>query len=510
MKFLSQNGVSAVAVDATVIAVTVVLTVLSVLAAIVFLCKCVKADVPKRNWALAVIFAVGFAVRLVFALTVRGYREDYGMFVDMFDDLALNGAGGYYKGGTSGTLYPTVYFVYLIFGGLSNATGLSDYALGMQFMVKLPLIICDLFAAYAVYKIACKYFNRGVGYVLCAFVCVCPAFFIASALWTSPIVLTAVFAVYACYSLAKKRYAATVGFTTAAVFSSKEGVFLFPVALVFCAFHFVRAVKNVAREKPKGRALLSSDYSAAYSVPVAVVASFVVAYLISLLPAAGYSYNPFKLIYEYSMAPLAEWSYFTYNGLSIFSVFNKNGTAPGARFPFGVFVGIFTVIVVGVVCVVYFTKRNRATLVMLASYVLLTLAAYYPGSTAVSMTVALIVTLAAYALVRDKRILYVLFVIAVLFVLNSVCALSQTGYLNNIADYYFDAASYTGSTLMKGGYNALNIACSAVAVLAHLYYTFVTVSVGMSGQKRLLNGADNIGDSFKDFFGGQKNAVENK
>lgn len=499
---------SAVAVDATVIAVMIVLTVLSVLAAIVFLCKYVKTDAPKKNLVLAAILGVGFIIRLVFALTIRGAREDYRVFTDMFDSLAVNGIGGYYKGDASAVLYPIVYFVYLIFGGLSNVTGLSDYALGTQFMVKFPLIVCDLLTAYAVYKIACKYFNRGVGYVLCAFVCVCPAFFMASSLWTSQIVFTSTFIVYACYSLVKKRYSATIAFATAAAFSSKEGIFLFPVVLVFCSFHFVRAIRNVRRDKPQGKALLNSDYSAAYSVPAAFIASLVVAYLLSLFMTAGYSYNPFRLIYEFTIAPLAEWKYFTFNGLSIFSIFAKNGVEPGARFPFGVFVGIFAVIITAVVCVVYFTKRNRATLVMLASYALVTLETYYPGSDAIGMSVVAAVTLLAYALVKDKRILYALFVMVVIFVLNSVCALAQAGYLNNIADYYFDADAYTGSTLMSGGLGALSIACSAVAVLAHLYYTFVAVSVGMSGQKRMLNGAHGIGASFKDFFGGRKNAVE--
>ncbi len=506
MTFLSQNGVSSVASDTIVIVFLALMTVVSIIAAVIFLCKFVEYDgeVAHRKSILAIILAVGFVLRLVFALCVRGYREDYRVITDMFNDLDANGVGSYYKGDASATLYPIVYFVYLIFGGLSNISGLSDFALGAQFTVKLPLILADLLSAFAVYKIANKYFNGRVALVLCAFVAVSPIFFIGSSLWTTPVVITVMFACFACYFLARRNYAATVAFAACSAFSSKEGIYIFVAIAVFSVYHFVRAIRKIRSDSPDGKQIRTPDYNAVYTVPLGIVLSFLGTYLISLFSAYSFSLNPFVYIYEFLLEPLLSWQYFTYNGLSVYSLFNRNGVAPVPRFPSGVFFGIFLAIIAAVVCVVYFSKRNRATMVMLAGYSAFTMITYYPGSTTVSMQGALLIVLAAYALVKDKRLLSVLFVTGLAFVINSCAVLGSAGYLNNLADYSFSAADYTGSTLMVGGMSAVTIVCAALTVLAHIYFTIVTVSVGMTGQKQLLSPADGFKASAKEYFSRRK------
>ncbi len=496
MKFLS-NSASSLGANIAVIIVLALLTVGTILALIVFLCKFAESEKEnKKRWIVPTILAVGFAVRFIFALCIRGYRGDYGIFTDMFADLDNNGVYGYYKGDPSETLYPVTHAIYLIFGGFANLTGLSEHALGAQFAVKLPLIIADLTVAYFVYRLARKYFNVYVGYALCAFVCVCPIFFIGSAIWATPMVLTAAFMFLACYFTARKKYAVVIATATAAAFSSKEGIYLFPVVLVFCVYHFVRAAINVKNDKPRGKALRASEYNAVYAVPTAFIVSVLVAYLLGLFMFAGYSYNIFTYIYEFLLKPLVGWEYFTFNGLSVYAVFGQNGAEPGARFPAWVFVGIFLAIALGVVCVVYFTKRNRATMVMLAAYVLITLQLYFPGATAVGMTSVFGVLLASYALVKDKRILYVLFTVGIAFVLNSTGVLAYFGHLNNLPAHELGGES----SALVGSAAALPIACSVFAFIAHLYFTYVCVSVGMSGQKRMLGTADGIGGSLKEFF----------
>ncbi len=497
MIFLSQNGASA-ASNAVIAVFLAVLTALSIIGLIVCLCRFADSDGQVKNTAVAflLIFGAGFAVRLIFALCVRGYRDDYALFTGMFNHLKNYGLSGYYNGDASAVLYPTVYFIYLIFGGLSNVTGFSQYGLGTQFMIKLPLIIADLLAAFAVYKIANRYFNKRVGLALCAFVCVCPVFFIGSSLWCTPITFTVMFACFGCYCLAQKKYIGTIALMTAAAFSSKEGIYLFPVTCVFCAYHFVKAIANIRRGKPQGVSIFADDYRAAVTVPIGFIASLVGAYVLGLFAIASYSYNPFIYIYQFLLAPLVDWKYFTFNGLSVYAIFNQNGSVPSARFPSWLFVCIFIAIIVAVVCVVYFSKRNRATMVMLAAYSLYTMQSYYPGSTAIGFQSVFIVLIAAYALVRDKRLLTVLFVSGIAYVVNSVTTLGAAGYLNNLSDYNFG----TEQILLTGAMSAVPIACSVVTVLAHLYFTVVTVSVGMTGQKKMLEHREGILPAIKEYF----------
>lgn len=506
MHFLTSNGITSVAVDTVAVIFLTLLTVASFFAFVYFLCKYAddKSPMRRRKTVLAVTLVSGFVLRIVFGMCIRGYRESYSVFTDMFAALRVNGLDGYYTGDSSTVLYPIVYFVYLIFGGLSNIMGLSDFELGAQFMVKLPLIGADLLIAYAVYKLAQKYTGEKTGAVLCAFVCGCPVFFMGSVIWTTRVVFTAMFAVWFCYFLARKKYGLAIGFATLAAFSSKEGIYLFPVAAVFSVYHLVRAIMNVKADGVRGRAVTDGKYSAVYEVPCAFVLSVLGAYLVGLFMTASYSYNIFKYIYEFTIRPLVGWTNFTYNGLSVYALFNQNGQETGVRFPSWVFACIFAAIALAVVCVVYFSKRNRATMVMLAAYSLVTLSVYFPGSGAETMTVAFATLLGAYALVRDKRLLYVLFVLGIVYIVNGLSVLASAGYLNNVSDFVFTDGGYTGSTLLSGGLSAICITCSALAVAAHLYFTVITVNIGMTGQKRLLEPQSGLKASLKEFFAVRK------
>lgn len=503
---LSANGVSSVASDVITVVILALLTIVSFGALIVFLCKyqARKSDeaVSKKTAAsvLAVILAVGFVIRLIFALCIRGYREDYRLFTAMIEYIDANGLKGYYTGDLSATLYPLTFFIYLIFGGFANVTGIADFELGMQFTVKLPLIIAELLAAYCVYRLCAKYSNKYIGFALCAFVCVCPVFIIGSSVWATPLVITAMLACYACYFLARKKFAAAIAFATAAVFTSKEGIYLFPVFVVFGVYNIVKAAIGIKRDAPTGKALLSVDYNAVYTVPVSFIFSVTASYLLGLTMYSSYSCNFFKYINEFTLKPFVDWTFFTYNGLAVYSLFGMNGTEAPARFPAWVIAGVIAVIVTAAVCVVYFTRKNRATLVMLAAYVMFTMQVYFPGSSAIGQASALILIVAAYALVRDKRLLTVLFVTGLAFVINAGSVLANAGYLNNIVDYFFTADEYTGSTLLQGGVSAVNIVCSVLAVLSHLYFTTVAVGVGMTGQIKALGHADGIGGSLKEYF----------
>ena len=500
--FLSSSAASVS--DIIVVVFFVLLTLGCIVALPIFLCKYVDSDKPvvRKKTTLLVILAVGFIIRLIFGMTIRGYRSDYNVILTMFDDLDRYGVGTYYTGNFSYCLYPIAYFIYLLFGGISNAAGLTSFSsLSAQFMVKLPLIISDVLAAFAVYKIAKNYFNERVAYVLCAFVCVCPIFFIGSVVWTAPITFTAMFTCFALYYLAKKNYLAMSAFATAATFSSKEGIYLFPVFAVFSIFHLVRAIMYLVAAKkavdtPDYKTLILGECNAVFTVPLGFIGSVTAAYLLGLTMFAGYSYNIFTFIYEFMLAPLVTFDNFTYNGLSIYTIFNLNGSVPNTRFPSVLFAVLFTLIVTAIVCIVYFSKRNRGTMVMLAAYSMFTLSVYYPGSTAVTLTAALTLTAAAYAIVKDKRLLAVLFVAGLSYVINASSVMACAGFLNNLDNYSLSASTF----FMDGGLAAVPIVCSVFTVLSHLLFTFTTVSVGTTGTKKMLRPCDGIAASIKEFF----------
>ena len=136
-------------------------------------------------------------------------------------------------------------------------------------------------------------------------------------------------------------------------------------------------------------------------------------------------------------------------------------------------------------------------MVLLIAFSLLTMQIYYPGSAAIGMQSTLAVIVAAYALNRDKRILYVLFAVGLCVAVNSLTTLGKMGQMNNLSDYNLVATA-------TGGIKAVTIACSVITVIAHLYFTVVTVSVGMTGQRRTLDNQRTIGGSLSEFFAVKK------
>ena len=94
---MSQNGITSVASDVTVVLFLVLMTIGTILAVIYFLCKYSQDGSPvrKKKSVIAIIIAVGAAVRIIFAMCIRGYREDYDLFADMFKHLGAEGLDGY-------------------------------------------------------------------------------------------------------------------------------------------------------------------------------------------------------------------------------------------------------------------------------------------------------------------------------------------------------------------------------------------------------------------------------
>ena len=58
-------------------------------------------------------------------------------------------------------------------------------------------------------------------------------------------------------------------------------------------------------------------------------------------------------------------------------------------------------------------------------------------------------------------------------------------------------------TLLTGGLSAIPIVCSVLAVLSHLYFTVVAISVGMTGVKKQLASRNGFGASLKEYFTGK-------
>lgn len=502
MFMISNAGINPVATDVVFAIVMILLAVAVIVIGAGLLVKCIHKDrnaVPKKGLSFAAMLSIvilcGVILRIVFSLTVIGFREDFTTITDAMEYVALNGFKGYYSG-KGIMLYPLTLLIYSLLGVVTNSVGISAATFGMALLVKLPFIVADIVSAAVLYKLAAKYVNGYVGVIVSGIFMLSPAFMMASSIWGSEYALLTAGLLLSLYFMATKNYLGLFASYAASLLLMKDAIYLFPLFAVFVVYNFIKALKKVIAEKIPAKDIWSNpDTCQVIRTPVYLVIAVLLSYLISLpTMLSDFGANFFTWIYRFSLKPLADIAYFGFNSLGIFNIFVKNGEKLGANFPTVVFAVIFAVIILGIVLLVYLSKKNRANLVFLGGYIIFTLATYYVDFSAMSLVPVLGIFLLAFILIKDRRILQVFGVLSLLVLVNSTAVLIGAGYVNNASEYLFDSSFYLGSSLLSEGLGlAVSIICSVLAVLAHLYSTMILLDLSMSNKRKLLEGNENAG-----------------
>lgn len=461
---------------------------------------------------LSMFLVIGLILRLIFVFIVKGHRGDIGVIENLFEELKSGGFGDGYDSALAAGIMPITYYIYAFMGLFVNALGLTSSSVLLPLFIKLPLIIADLVTALVLYKLAKKYLNAHVAALVSAFVCVFPVFIFASSVWATTYSLLMMFIAISLYFVVQKNYIALIGSYGAALLCHKDALYLFPLIAVFVIYNMVKACIAL-KNKPVsfGEMLKDSSVRPVFTIPVSIVSFLIVSYLLSLpvlIDAFGAGF--FTFIFRIYLKPLVSFSSigFGRNSLGIFNLFMRNGKTLNSRFPSVIFTILFAVIITGIVLLVYLSKKNRANLIYLAAYILLTLATYFVGFGEFSLLAVLTILLMAFMLVRDKRILAIFGVFSLLIIVNASSVMANALYYNNNVDHYFTAdGGYAGSAILSGGKAAITIVCSALAVLTHLYSTIVLLDISMSNKRNVLPYDENagFGKAMKQFF-----ALKNK
>ena len=495
MFILSNAGINSVATDVVFTVAMIVLTLAVLLVGVWLLVKFIGKDknaAPKGEKVFTKVLTLlifgGLAVRILLALLIKGHREDFDMISGAMDHIAKNGFSGYYH--ANGTqIYPLTLLIYALLGVFANAIGVTSSSYAMIIFVKLPLIAADIVSAIMIYKLARKYSNGYVASVISGMFLLMPVFMIPSSVWGSIYSLLTLGLILCMYFMATKNYLGLFASYTASLLVMKDALYLFPLFAVFIVYGFIKALRKVIKEHIPASAIFNDpDTCQVIRTPIYLVASFLVGYLLSLPTfISDYGASFFGWIYNFALRPLGTATSFGHNSLGIFNIFARNGDALGSTFPTVVFAVIFSVIILGIVLLIYLSKKNRANLVFLGSYIMLTLATYYVGFEELSLVPMLGLLLVAFILIKDKRILQIFGVLSIAVVINAVTVLVSAGYVNLASDYLFTSSFYSGTKLLDSGFGmAMSIVCSVLAVVSHLYSTLVLLDISMSGKRKLL------------------------
>lgn len=180
----------------------------------------------KGSTFLAAVLAAGFIIRLVGAVSYRGYEVDINCFLSWSDLIFQNGIGNFY-GLDAFTDYPPGYmYVLYVIGGLRSLFGIASSSMLSVVLTKLPAILCDLVIAYLIYKIAKKKLKETGAAILAGIFLATPAVVLDGAVWAQVDSVFTLFIVLMCYLVTEKKL-------IPAYFAFAVGILIKPQSLIF-------------------------------------------------------------------------------------------------------------------------------------------------------------------------------------------------------------------------------------------------------------------------------------
>ncbi|MCH5164137.1 MAG: hypothetical protein J1F36_03895 [Clostridiales bacterium] len=473
-----------------------VMTIAVFAVAVWLICLGLKGDVKfklKPKYIFFIVLAVGAALRMLVAFSMRGLvgmssantvtRTGYNGLFNMTYDLIYNGFTDFWAKYEGAFYYPITMYILAFFGSICSLfSPLSISSEATLIFIKLPFIISDILLALAVYKIAEKFAGEIVALAIGGFVAICPVFMLSS-IWPSAYTFFALALVIMLYLMLERKYIHFTIVYSISLLICFEAIFLLPAVAVFLIYAYVKRVAAYRQEQHK-QPLWQSEYGLIVKLPVAIIICLVCSYLLTLPFALGsVGANPFAMLYALYLKPFDNFEYFTYNGLSLYNVFVKNGIKLNLSFPTYVFSLLFAVAVIIVTLIIYLTKKNRANLAMFISYLLLTINVYFVNTSELTLLPFIAATLIAFVILKDKRLLQIAGLISLLVFINA------TGVLIK-AEYFAVNATYV-SEVLNNSWLALSITVSVITIICHLYYTAVLLDIVMNGRIKKLATNDN-------------------
>ena len=412
-----------------------------------------KVVAPTNKTFVALIGAVviAFVVRFVIGLFCYGM----GSQIDALSKLATTfGASGMANAFADATLsnqpLGTMYALWLL-GSLGKAMGVESGSMGMALLVRIPMILADMFTmlavtSFAFRKLSDKRAAVGISWLYAAM----PVFFTLSALYGSYESVAIAFVVYALIALYEKNYIASgVFFTFALLFSY--------YMLVLAPIYAVVQVMSAVREKDERVKII-----------LTMVGSFVFYYIISLPMCltqlkAGKVFYVFEVINAYFKSS----SFLSTDAFNLYAIFGAvNSTARNTAMT--VCNGLFVAAMAGVVGFAYWKQKSNADIFLYSSLALTLYAIIGAQSTIVILPIAAALLLVYLIMLPDKRLYAVFGALSTLSFLNIAELMSRSGFITGN-----ESAGY----LSFWSESPFIIAFSVIAVLVAAYYVYVAIDI---------------------------------
>ena len=414
-------------------------------------------------WFIAAMLMLGtFLVRLVFLLSMYGFGGEMDATVELARWLAQNGVGNVYANASSftsidvSTMSPGAMYILAIMG----AMGENLTADGVSVLIRMVGVLADMAVIAMIYFYGRKYAGDKLAIIFSALYALLPVTIVMSGMTNTFVSLLVALMVAAVLLLVEKKYLAMYAVMALAVVLDIRALALAPIAVTYVGYMYYRDADSL-KKFGKNRA----------AMVFGLIGALVAVWLLTLPVAIEHlGENAF-----YGMRMIA--NQMINNNIFVDNAFGFYGMATlnqqGFNDTASILNLVFILVLVVYICSLYFKKRNRQEVLLLASYTLAMVAVFTlkVTYTYLFMSIALGVI---YTLVSGEKRMYG--VTAGYALLSFLCVgliIKNSGFAAIVSDGALVDFERTGADF---------ITFSVFTVVLSLYYSYVVYNITNTGK----------------------------
>ena len=433
-------------------------------------------------WFVAGMLVLGtFLVRLIFLLSMYGFGGEMDATVSLARWLAANGVNNVYANASNFTnidvtvMAPGTMYILAIMG----AMGQNLTADGISVLIRMVGVLADMAVVAMIYFYGRKYAGDRLAVVAAALYALLPVTIVMSGMSNTFVSLLVALMVAAVLLLVEKKYIAMYAVMALATVLDIRALALAPIAVTYLGYMYYRDDANL-KKFGKNRA----------TIVFGLIGAFAAVYVLTIPVAVGhFDENAF-----YGMRMIANQminnqifvdNAFGFYGMATLNQQGFNNTASILNL-------VFILVLVVYICSLYFKKRNRQEILLLASYTLAMVAVFTLKVTYTYLFMSIALGL-IYAMVSgEKRVYGVMGGYALLSFLCVALIIKNSGFATIVSDGMIVDFERTGADF---------IVFSVFTVLLSLYYSYVVYNITNTGKvvdvKPLYK---SLGTAVKDWF----------
>lgn len=414
-------------------------------------------------WFVAGMLVLGtFLVRLIFLLSMYGFGGEMDATVSLARWLAANGVNNVYANASNFTnidvtvMAPGTMYILAIMG----AMGQNLTADGISVLIRMVGVLADMAVVAMIYFYGRKYAGDRLAVVAAALYALLPVTIVMSGMSNTFVSLLVALMVAAVLLLVEKKYIAMYAVMALATVLDIRALALAPIAVTYLGYMYYRDDANL-KKFGKNRA----------TIVFGLIGAFAAVYVLTIPVAVGhFDENAF-----YGMRMIANQmlnnqifvdNAFGFYGMATLNQQGFNNTASILNL-------VFILVLVVYICSLYFKKRNRQEILLLASYTLAMVAVFTLKVTYTYLFMSIALGL-IYAMVSgEKRVYGVMGGYALLSFLCVALIIKNSGFATIVSDGMIVDFERTGADF---------IVFSVFTVLLSLYYSYVVYNITNTGK----------------------------